>query len=114
MSSLASSRLPSIPGENWGDPVPGRVDYDTQHCLPAVATAGMPPVAPVLDRRSLTDRRTPARTPVASRRAWERRAPRHSSLTSKVRRTGRSPGSRQRCLPTPHPRVRTRGWCTSE
>lgn len=61
----------------------------------AVGAAGGHPVVPGHDSRSLTDRRSIARSPVASPRVLGHRTPQNSCRTSKVKRARRWPGGDQ-------------------
>ena len=76
------------------------VGVDTHSCLLAVASVGRHPVVPGHRSRSLTDRRSLAHSPVASRGVLGRRASQNSCWTSKVERQWRWPGGDQRCTRT--------------
>src|SRR6202011_979565 len=82
-------RADAHPGGSW---------VDTHSCLLAVASVGRHPVVPGHRCWSLTDRRSMARSPVASRGVLGRRAPQNSQWTLKVERAGRWPDGDQGCI----------------
>ena len=70
---------------------------DTHRCLLAVGAVGRHPVVPGHGSRSLTDRRSMAHSPVASRRVLGHRTSQNSWWTSRVERARRWPGGDLRC-----------------